>query len=1282
MIIARLSRRFLKISAIIFGSIFILLTAFHFWFIHHAEGLIEDLVESRSNGKLRLEVKKFRFNWFSYDMELRDAVFFSADSNTATTSYRFSVKSIQIRVREILPLVFEKKILIDSIRLLEPDIRVTRLRASMDTSSVEDESVSLPQEMGRVYKSIQDALAVLKVNNFHIDNGRFSLINRIQKDAHPVTITNITFHLENLQVDSSLAVDEHRILFSDNVALQTHNQDITFPDGRHKLSFSNFRINLSKKLVEFDSCTISATKGDSSNSSFTIFFDKLLLTNIDFDTLYQKEVIKADSVYCINPRFRLDVELEKRTGPLKPAPKLNDIIQQLTGDLQLAFVVVQNGSFDINTVRDGKPSSFTSENNNFELQGLRIEKASPNPLTVESFAMAIRNYENFLGDSTYAMRFDSIHLIDNSIFLSNFSLKQMRGSDTINSFNMPQFELRGLSWDDLIFEKKLSAENATLYRPVISYTVPVKNGKSRHDVFQTLAGLGDIIALNRLDISDGQIDIFFNRTSALKLEHANVTVLGRELAVSKQYQSVQRAVRKIHFRKGLLKLNDLTATLDEVYFMGEDGSLSAEKAVIQNRKKGLSVSANGVSVNALVIDDRTGRTEIDGLKWRDAKISIDIAAGGGGGGTAPFLLTNLKGNNTKIDVTAPTFKLSTFQESIFVDSYVPGTKDEMLIDNLRSSGRDFSFNKGPLSLSVSRYDLQDKGVSTMSDIRFSRNSVFDSVNAFLPRVSFITDLNALVQGNIVADDITLSRPIVDIRRMLITERTEDVTLPLIRVGRMKLDQPQISYRSPSPGLSEIEWKARNTQDFLLLTGFKSDSTKGVRADKMEFLVHDLNLVTGGRKFGTGDGRIGIELNDVKLRQEAEVWNWDVKLKDFNVADIFFDSLDNNDSKLRITKARLNDLEIRSSSLTDIPRLVKENAAFRVREITGEYTSRNVMLKWDNVGFDKYTRTFSLDSFSMRPVESRDSFIARQQFQADYITLKTGAIFIGPFDLDTYLTDTIVSVGNIKIDDVLFSTFRDKRKPFRGGKTKPLPVDALRKIPVKLAIDSLMLRNAGVEYIELSDKTSLEGVIKVDKLNATVTGLKNFDFSESDSLRINASASIMDSVKIALQVSESYTDSLSGFLMSATVRPVDGRVLNPVLGPLASVNIKSGYIDTLTMHVVGREYLAFGEVEMFYHDLQIKFLKNGTNEKKGIFTGLINFIANTFIVKNSNRRRTSLIFQERLRERSAINYLVKITLSGIGNSIGIKNNKKLMRKYKKELRKRNLPAVNYDLKTGK
>ena len=76
-------------------------------------------------------------------------------------------------------------------------------------------------------------------------------------------------------------------------------------------------------------------------------------------------------------------------------------------------------------------------------------------------------------------------------------------------------------------------------------------------------------------------------------------------------------------------------------------------------------------------------------------------------------------------------------------------------------------------------------------------------------------------------------------------------------------------------------------------------------------------------------------------------------------------------------------------------------------------------------------------------------------------------------------------------------------------------------------------------------------------------------------------------------------------------------------------------------------------------------------------GFLTFFANTFIIKNQNKKNTSSVFFLRNRERSPVNYLIKILMSGVNSSIGAKSNRKVIRQYKKELRQRNLPPLDYD-----
>jgi hypothetical protein len=144
-----------------------------------------------------------------------------------------------------------------------------------------------------------------------------------------------------------------------------------------------------------------------------------------------------------------------------------------------------------------------------------------------------------------------------------------------------------------------------------------------------------------------------------------------------------------------------------------------------------------------------------------------------------------------------------------------------------------------------------------------------------------------------------------------------------------------------------------------------------------------------------------------------------------------------------------------------------------------------------------------------------------------------------------------------------------------------------------------------------------------------------------------------------------------------MRPGNLDYLNPVLGPLASVKLQSGWLDTLNMRVVGQEYISLGVMRMYYHDLKVLFLRNDTEEKKRFLKGLITFIANSFVIKNKNDKRTGVVYFPRLRDRSFINYYIKIVMSGVASSIGAKKNKKLLRRYQKQIKLRQLPPIDFD-----
>ncbi len=1285
MITKRLGKRILVVTGYLLGGLAILFVAFHFWFINHAKQLVEETVDRKSNGQLHLKINKLSYNYFSSRMTIKDAVFLTTDTATAASAYKFLVKEIRLDLKALLPLILKKKLLIDSLYFQSPTIQVTTFRDTKDTVKKNQKDISIPYEMGKVYNSIQNALQVLQVNRFEIEDGQFVLINKVQPDQLPLQINNIHFHIDNLQVDTGKLTGKEKILFSDNVVLRSSNQNIIFPDGRHRLSFSKFRINLKKRIVEFDSCTIAATRTDTSESAFNVFFDALRLTNIDFDTLYRSEVIKADSVYCVNPKFNLYVPADKRKKDnKKPPPKLENIIKQLTGDLLLGYVVVSNADFNIITTKEGKPSTFTFSNNNFEMQGLSIDQEAQKPLKVKSFAMAIRNYENFIKDSTYSVQFDSIMFKDDRITLSNFLFNKLDDGKILNTFSIPQFKLRGLSWDDLVFERKLRAEQATMYNPYISYTASAKQnkGKEKKTMFQSLGAINDYMDLQQLDIVNGTIDLKLKNNLRVQLENATTSIKSHSLLESKKLLGIKNSVTELKFFKGTIHTPTLDMELNNIFYIGQSGQFVAGSIKVSTRKKSMTIALQDVNVQKMQVDEVSGNIYAEGVKWQKADIKINADNGTKGSGKSSIELNDVQGSNTSISGMFSGKAVSTKLNSISFNQLIKKGKSNIKLDGLYVNGKQLKVKDNNLNLSIADYEITDNKSSSFRQIIYKARNGNMTADIAIPSLTITPHITPLLNGDISLDGVGLLKPVINLQltKKNAPDSGKKTGAPKIVLNELRLTQPKINFTQVSDsGTLSLNWNGeQNKANFLLVNGLQTSPSVTSLSNLKFYLTDFIFTNPKGKTFTTGEGKVAAQLKDISIEQKPnETPEWKAFVSVFDARDFKLDSIGKSKGNLVMNSGSVNNLNISSSNITSLQKMAAANSAFQINHLTGSFSDVSKNLLWYNANLNRQNNTFTLDSFSFSPSLGLDSFLAQQVFQKDYMKFKTGAIRIGPVDIDRLVKENKLKIATATIDNFVFTDYKDKRLPFNPGIVKPLPVNLIKRIPQLLSIDSLMFNNATVEYTETGEKTKEPGTIPVTRMSIRILNAKNYNISPTDSLSIRATGYVMDTAWMNVRVKESYTDSLGGFLMTFRMKPADLTAFNTALVPLASVKLESGFLDTLTMRAVGREYLSLGEMKMYYHDLKVRFLKSGDEKKKSFLTGLMSFIANNFVVKKNNTSRIGQVFFIRQRDRSAINYLIKIAMSGMASSVGAKSNKKMLRKYKKELIERNLPTIDFE-----
>jgi hypothetical protein len=1271
------SRKLMKISGIIVGVLALVMLGLHIWFVNNARNLIKNIVAEKSHGKLKLELRHVSFNFFTNRLQAREAMLISTDSLVAPSSYRITFSKLNLKTGSFWSLLFHNRLALDSIDLHDPQIVVTQWRKDT-ASTVTKEDLSISQEMGKLYNSMLDGLDAFGIRRIIINNAKLTLINKIEPDNEPVVISNIYFNLLR-SPDNTVKRDQY-VENEQTVDLTTTNQNIALPGGRHRLAFSSFNLQLFNKRIELNNCTITAVAKDSTKSSYTIFFNKLLLVGVNFDALYRYNLIKADSVYCENPLFNINLNISPASAK-KERPDPEKIIQELTGDLDLAFVGVKDAGIHINISGKKNRSLFNSNQDDFEMHGLHINARNERPVVVDRFDMLVRDYHLYNEDSSTAYTFDSIHFLNNKVILNNFSLvtsANNKKAGRIRDFQIPYFELTGLDWYRLIFEETVVAREAVLQNPTIHYvSSPTGKIRKKRSIFRSLQTLDDLITLNKISVINGQINMKLGPATDLNIKDANISLYSDRLLASTNNEGLRRAIDQLSFSNGMIRLNDITAEVHNARY--EEGRLvHADRLLVTGKEGRIKATVNDVYIDNIRVDEHAQKIAVEGLKWNSAVIQLrNLPASKTSSGRSHLEMVNISGKNTKLDFTNGKITVASLIQSLQVGSLIRKADSHMEVQGLRMSGNNLSVAQKSMKLHAGSYLINSEGPSYVTGVDINQVKDRDSVLVKAPRVDFSADINAILSNDIHLTNLEATRPVVQINKWNAPSADrEENAATRITVDHISLREPDLLvslHANDSVTVFRMPFSANST---VTGEGLKQNS-EGTQLNSLNIHTDKATLVKKtGEVMGVENGKVDLELTGLHLGVKNGKPVWAVLVHSLYLKSPNTFVLGNRGNKLRVDESTLGNLSLSSESVTDFGRLLKTNLSAWLRASTGEYVDSITTIRWHNAAYNSTKKTLSLDSFDYHPTQPRDSVMARAPYQTDYITLNTGPIMLTGFDLDKYEKDSALVADLMKITNPVITVYRDKKPPFLAGIHKPLPVDMIRRISFPVSVGKLSVIDGTLSYTEKHPKSRAEGTLTMTHMIAELSNVKNRGLRDGDSLLLLVNAYLMDSALIRLTVKESYKDTLSGFLMTLRLRPTTLSFLNPVLMPLSNVKITSGTIDSFQLRAIGQENYSIGEMQMFYHNLHIRLVKNGEETKSGLMGKIVSALVNTFLIKKNNKGRTGIIYFQRLKDRSFFNYIVKMTFSGMATSIGVKKNKKYLKQYRRGLKERNLPPLEF------
>jgi len=1284
-----LRRKKLVVPAIVTFAVVFAVIMVYFVAINRAESLLKQLVESQSDGKLNFNVEKVKFDIIHLRFNFRHPELQTRDTSSTVSDYHIRANSISFKAKSLIPIILGKPFIVDSVIILNPEIEVLKYKERVK------KKVSLPEEMSKVYKSLEKVLNILKLNYLHIESGKFKVFDSSNPANKPLEVSrlNLTVH----KVTSEKIPGDNRFLFADRILLDVFNQDIEFLDGLHGVKFKRFRLNTENQTINLDSCYIYGKQGDSTKGMFTSFVDSLRISKLDLNLLVNNDILKMDSALCINPEVTFQIPLnEKRnskitfSNELLNKDSLDFVLKKLLGNLDIGDLTIRNAKVKIITKKGNESKVYNTSNSNFSIEKFVVNSDPEVPIQVGRFNLDVHNYVAYSPDSLYVVKFDDVQILNNKISLLNFSIDPTDANHELLSREivMEAFEFNNINWAILLYESRIVAGNVIMVKPELHFklTGTKKNTPDRikQNPFIVLKDIRKKIQIDDILIQDGSIQIEDLKKNNLTINHLNARLNVNQLLQSTNVFSLIDALDKLTFKNGEYSDPSIQFSINEGSYSKNNKSLRLGQITEINADQSILAKMSNVNLNGIRINT-SGNYSVAMFSWEKADITMNIGKKAEVKNKSrtsisdyKLMIGHLTGGPTLLNFCGNNFEASTLVNRISTNEIVIENDHTPRISGLSFDGKSFVLDQKEVKSTISDFKIKDQQISTLSNVIIRFPTKKELINISIPKLIFSADIYKSFDGKITGDFIELQKPVISFTALPegFKNKTKEADggFPLIDIGRLTIDQPELTNLTGNlPAGIKIDPGKSNWN----LIGLNSDS-KTIKADSIRITLIQPSF-RNDKIYMTSTGKESVSFtgSDFSFNRGGQYNNdsWSVMMNTIKSSGLRFNTLAayNNEQKIAINSLNLENLILNNRNVSDFHELIKNNDHFRVSDGNIAIENNKTRIETFKLTLDKSSNSLVIDSISFRPLVDKDEFMNARQFQSNYMQLNTGLIKVKDIDFNLLINDSIFHSKKITINDLHFYDYKDKRLPFQHGIEKPLLTDLLKSIKPKILIDSILLKNAGIVYEEFNDKTQQVGTVKLTKMRGAITGVKSDDFLPTDSIKFNLFARFNGATDLRASYAQSFTDSLSGFQLKMIASSFNLRTLNPLLKPFSSALIKKGYLDTIRMSVVGQKYVAYGIMKMHYHNLNVQYLNKGIEENPSLKSGLISFFANR-MVNNKNLDGSGEVYAERNPERGFVNYWVKIFIGGLFTNIGVRTDIKQEMKYLQYIEKYNVPPI--------
>jgi len=1276
------------------------------------------------------------------EISIKDAIIrpgFVSEKSSEAAIYKARIPQMKFYGTDIYNAWFNHEISIDSIFIDSANVKIIS-----PVEKKESENVKLKKKKTNIknfYDLVKGKVNIAEVKKFTFSNAQFDFEKGIYNKKQKIKVRNCSLSLQNFLLDSLSEQRENKIMFADNFTLSVDDYSMQFAKQTHTLEAKKFLISTSQKLIAAEGVKI---KPEGSSDSpklqiMDIYIPSLQLTSVDFFTAYNSGVLNTGGLFISHPSFNITKLGEPHsTKKAKNPGMIYNVVSEYLNTLNINTFKINKGKFNYHNKTKANKNAFSKGTISLKMDRIRLDEqtalysdklihARTFDIRLSDFSM--KNNTDFHVVEAELLRissFDSLVYAQNLQIFPKYkdsALKTLKLYEK-NSFSkilLPEFHIKGLDVQQVIFGKELSVESVYLSKP--SFQIREYTDLKYLQL--------DSLNLDSLQVAENEIDsVLVERNNAISTDSIISTSDTTEIRLNNAYKNSIISLLKdkmnlvdiaeINIDSAFIKIEKYDTL--EHKLSGFENRVSAKMHNFYLNQDSLSASYNKflfadslkVKVYSFetVLPDKLHKVKAANLVFSSSDSSIRANH---------VRVFPLEEKNKEIQ------KPSTFI-LFFPEIGITGLNPEKLLTEKYLDINEIEANEPAIivtrhldiPIAEEQKDTVEKKINVavpkglagiaIKNIKVSNGKIelANESNKNITRYA-TTDLNLLLE-NIKLDSTNL-----DSGKSLLSADNAGITLT-----NAKLTLPDSIYKFSADTLNLSILKSSFTgvnvkfsYDSLLNTSLLPENMKQnslMAFDIPRIEVNGINYFDIILKKEIYVKSVAVQQPQIKIHQfkkpkvkktlgetEAEIIaKLSKRFKKFNIEELKLIDADfflKNTVKKKKSSVFMEDITGKIVDF-DIDTLKNNNPKRLLlsKDISLHFHKYAFVMKdsmynvnLNEIGVSSLKSKIYVNDFSMMPRYGQYEFARKYGLQKGVMYIEGKKLQAQGIDFRELIENKTFDIKMVEADAFKMHIFKDKQLSEDTLIRPVMPLNLIRRSKNRINIDSVLLKNSYIAYEQNSKKKSSTGVFTLEELNGTITNLTNdtSTFRKKKNTQMKITALLMGKGRMNASFRFPLSTQKSEYLLAGSVDTFDLAEMNPMIENTVFVSVTEGKSDKLQFHIKANEEFAEGKMRLYYSNLKIK-IKDTANSKRNGASMLANSILRSNNPKREGRKLIEgKIYSEQVVHKNVFHLWTQAIISGAVSSLGYRTKQmKRKDKLKKLLARKIKKQEKIDRKTEK